>query len=99
MGMRTLFSDSGKSGNPDPCRFRLVSWIQYGSYILAKVNYPDCTGFEGNKLLVFKGLSVGELTGLSVLDPHFTIDGRIIARFRPDLWADAESFIKGLAGK
>lgn len=70
--------------NPNPYRFRVARTREFGSYSALWVNYPDCTNYDGDKILVVKGGA-----GLfSKLDPHF-IEGnspKILARFIPNEW-------------
>ncbi len=77
--------------NPDPENFKIERIADVGSYVCALVYYPDCTNFEGRKLIVFEQTSQAEILGLNNLDPHFEEDGNVIARFRPDDqgWEDA----------
>jgi hypothetical protein len=47
-----------------------------------KVNYPNCTTFGGDKLLLLRG--IWPMT-MHKLDPHFFEgDHPVIARFKPD---------------
>jgi len=52
-------------------------------FLIAEVQYPNCTNFEGKKILVFKGMTIRELATLDELDPHFYEDSKLIARFVP----------------
>jgi hypothetical protein len=82
--------------NPDPENFRIERVLQTGKLLGAMVLYPDCENFEGRKLMVFEGLDEEELRERTSLDPHFTEEGEIIARFKPDEqgWQDAVSFME-----
>lgn len=85
---RRLSSSTGSysacAPNPDPYRFRIRACVQGSRYIVACVEYPDCTTFEGNKFLVLK-CSPSELYTASELDPHFFNDHKLglVARFVP----------------
>lgn len=70
---------------PNPYNFKVVSEKVAGDYLLAEVNYPDATNFEGNKILLVQGRET--LKNLSSLDPHFLKHSGvlILARFRPDI--------------
>jgi len=77
---------------PNSARFVIKSVAEYrkvtatGNYLLVVINYPDCTNFEGNKILVFENLSERELKLMRNIDPHFFNDSRYktpIARFEP----------------
>jgi hypothetical protein len=71
-------------GDPNPLKFKVIWAKQYGDYLLAKIHYPDCHNFEGNKIILFKGLNREALLKEKYLDPHFSITSNIIARFKPD---------------
>lgn len=45
--------------------------------------YPDCTNYEGKKVMIFRGSS-DELKRRTIIDPHFFEDNTsTIARFEP----------------
>lgn len=68
---------------PNPTRFRIIQAVQMGTYVVAKVLYPDCTNYEGMKIMVFSNTTVSALRRLKVLDPHFCRGTGPIARFEP----------------
>lgn len=75
--------------SPDPYKYKIVSFKQDGKYSLLKINYPNCTNYEGNKILLFKGYSPEKFMNIDRIDPHF-IEGKDviedvvpIARFEP----------------
>jgi hypothetical protein len=86
-------------GNPNPKNFRILQSERIGRFVILLVNYPDCNNFEGDKILVFEGVSVDELQSLTSLDPHFC-DSKVhpspLARFVPTLngWVHATKFCK-----
>lgn len=84
--------------NPDPRNFVIRKVEQHGSFLIAEILYPDCTNFEGKKILVFKKISERQLRSLKVLDPHFCDGGHLspIARFVPTTagWRYARRFCK-----
>tara|TARA_R110002167_G_scaffold346501_1_gene557076 strand:+ start:158 stop:466 length:309 start_codon:yes stop_codon:yes gene_type:complete len=70
-----------KSYEPNKFNFNIMLIMNGQSYDMIYVNYPDCTTFNGDKLLVVNKDSVdGKTTNL---DPHFFEDGIIVARFPP----------------
>lgn len=73
-----------KLPNPDPHNFNIEKFEQVGKYAVIRVKYPDCTNYEGRKILVFES-TVEEVLKQKVLDPHFCDDGHLspIARFEP----------------
>jgi hypothetical protein len=68
--------------NPNKYRFQILDIIEGTKYDLVKVHYPDCTTFNGIKLLLVHHNTVQ--TDIKVLDPHFLEDNKIIARFKPN---------------
>ncbi|MBP9738760.1 hypothetical protein KBD20_03660 [Candidatus Saccharibacteria bacterium] len=82
--------------DPNPDNFRVVRVRAVGSYISAIIHYPGCTTFEGNKLLVLAGVDESELDDYKRLDPHFSVDSPVVARFKPDEegWEDALLFMR-----
>lgn len=67
--------------NPNPDRWHLLEKQEYPNGYVLKVQYLDCTNFEGVKVMAFEG----KFQIRSHMDPHF-YDGpdAPIARFRPD---------------
>lgn len=83
--------------NPNPHRFQ-IRWIkEYADVTVAQVYYPDCTTFDGEKILVFAGRCAARVRALKKLDPHFTEDSEIIARVRPG--AAGEVMLRRLTSK
>ncbi len=70
--------------NPDPDNFTVKSATQVGDYVVAEVDYPDATNYEGSKVMVLDGVTVEELALTSHLDPHFDPNSLVKARVRPD---------------
>ncbi len=71
-------------GNPDPRRFFIVKIESVGRWVVAMIDYPDCTNFEGMKILVWRGVSRYDIENALWIDPHFT-EGHLspFARFKP----------------
>jgi hypothetical protein len=77
------------NGNPNPKNCCISQSIRVGRFLIVEINYPDCTNFEGKKILVYLDLTLEEFltqkngTGI---DPHFSNNPKIlspIARFVP----------------
>jgi len=92
MGMSILFSGScsltpPNSGlrfpNPNPARFTILRTEQVGTAVVAEVRYPDCTNYEGRKVMVFANTTEAALTRRTTLDPHFAKHAGPVARLRP----------------
>ena len=71
--------------NPNPKRFNVITEKKIGDLTIAKVNYPDCTNYEGNKILVMKSKYLAKAKNKGTLDPHFCKDESLspVARFAP----------------
>jgi hypothetical protein len=67
--------------NPNPYRFRVIWAEVHNGHTVMMVNYPNCTTFNGDKLLLLRG--IWPIT-MRKLDPHF-LDALhpVIARFLP----------------
>lgn len=50
---------------------------------MVRIKYPNCTNFEGEKILVYQVLSEQELRSKTSIDPHFNEDLKSVARFQP----------------
>lgn len=70
--------------DPDPQKFIIVKYESIGKFLIVLINYPNCTTYCGNKLLVYENVSISKLKSMSVIDPHFLEDYiSPIARFAP----------------
>jgi hypothetical protein len=74
--------------NPDPQNFKIQKIETYvkGSDVVRfiYINYPNCTNFEGNKILIVRGsLHTTCYLNKDQIDPHFTEDSNIIGRIKP----------------
>lgn len=73
--------------NPDPKKFtinRTHATVSINACLVLAVNYPDCTNYEGDKILLFVG-NIPNLSKITKLDPHFC-EGKHpspFARFEP----------------
>ena len=89
-------------GNPDPKNYKVIKLYASGGHVVAKISYPDCTNYEGVKILVFR-TDVAKLLSQKQIDPHFHEDDRYlspVARFVPteEGWAMAVSLADSLSG-
>lgn len=74
-------STTGAGSAPDPLHWTLLAKVEFRNAHVLRVKYPDCTNFEGVKIMVYRGAYSPRVD----LDPHFTDDPHApIARFRPD---------------
>lgn len=60
-----------RPGMPDPKRFVVEETLQVGRFLIAQVQYPDATNFEGRKIMVFRDVDATALWDQAALDPHF----------------------------
>ena len=65
--------------DPNPSNFVIKETYKGKHYYACKVYYPDCTNYEGMKYIVCKH----DPRLYDTLDPHFTENGSIVARFEP----------------
>lgn len=91
---RWLSKDSGTSSNPipennpNPRNYIIVQHIECRGHLLVNINYPDCKNYEGDKILLYKDLTLNDLRKQEVIDPHFNKSDRYkfpFARFEPTL--------------
>lgn len=88
MGIKLFSSGDGydmydnTSPNPNKFRFDILQIEAGENWDIVLVEYPDCTTFDGQKLLL---VVHGTITkDMNELDPHFFEDSVIFARFKPD---------------
>jgi hypothetical protein len=102
MGM-PLFSCSSydkvdnKNINLDSSNYRIIKSKKIDNFLILFINYPNCTNFEGNKILVYINSTIDDLYTQRSIDPHFSDNKNYIspiARFIPtDIgWKMAEFF-------
>lgn len=76
-----------ESGNPDPRRFTVLSHTTVNGYLILELQYPNCTNYEGRKVLLFdRGVTMTRLKRQGAIDPHFSKSEKFnhpIARFEP----------------
>ena len=92
----TPIKKSIQKGNPDPNNYKIIKSVQINDFLLLFVNYPDCTNYEGNKILLFKDTTLKRLKRQKTIDPHFSDNEKFIspiARFAPTVkgWFIAEA--------
>lgn len=72
--------------NPDPRRFRILRREVVGGFFVVEVKYPNCTNYEGRKVMVYDASDMGLVVHATALDPHFCDHpGHLspVARFEP----------------
>ena len=114
MGMRIMSTSSydtktiekivyKKVSNPDPSNFKIIKYLQEINYLIIEVQYPDCTNYEGRKILIYKNCTVNKLLKQKTIDPHFSENTDFhspIARFEPTKkgWEMAKILINNIRG-
>lgn len=95
-----------KDINPDPFNFEVIRVAGYGDSIaLVWVNYPNCKNYEGNKILLLRGVNSTIVPFLKQLDPHFTdkspLPYSVFARFEPteEGWFFGQGMADQMLGK
>jgi hypothetical protein len=83
-----------KDVNPNPSNFNIVKIEQIGRLVVGLVEYPNCTNFEGQKIIIWQDTSVKDIVASGIIDPHFADNNKIIARFRPNMWSSAVRYAK-----
>lgn len=75
------------SVNPNPHRFNILRSQQVGLCLVLEVRYPDCTNYEGRKIMVFENTTLEHIEKQEIIDPHFFPSGKKfkspIARLEP----------------
>lgn len=72
--------------DPDPQKFKLLVTVAIGKYLIVKIKYPNCSNYEGVKILLLENVTEQALKSMTYLDPHFSNDSAKIspiARFEP----------------
>lgn len=71
--------------NPNPNNYNIKRIGSFGEYVVVLINYPDCTNYEGNKIMVFENMTQDQLEKMDSIDPHFCDKDHSspIARFEP----------------
>lgn len=78
-------------GNPNPLNYEIIKTFERQTgrrtnYLLVDIKYPDCTNYEGRKILLYENVSLCQLKLQKQIDPHFfeSMDYfSPIARFEP----------------
>lgn len=77
---------SASPPNPNPRNFIIERSCSVGSFVVVMIRYPDCTNYEGRKILVFQNISEYRIKLMNTIDPHFSKDNpkeSPVARFVP----------------
>lgn len=85
--------------NPNPKNFIPLLIEEVDGFTVAIIRYPNCTNYEGLKIMVYDGEIKGYIMNAKILDPHFCDHKECIspvARFEPTKrgWEMAINFCK-----
>ena len=81
---REVIKEVEKLPNPDPKHFSVMDFLQAGRHLIVKVVYPNCTNYEGVKIMVYANMEWEVFSKLTKLDPHFSkLELSPVARFEP----------------
>ena len=71
--------------NPDPSSFEVLALEQIEDFLVVRMRYPNCTNYEGEKILVYEGVKARDFLARDTVDPHFQEEAAqlLIARFFP----------------
>lgn len=97
MGLKMGFSsgfdyncNTDTTPNPNKYSFTIESFHEAGEYLVLRLNYPHCTTFSGDKVVVLGDYKTyQEVSNLKELDPHFLEDNGVVMRFRGDEFTQA----------
>ena len=87
------YASSCNVQDPDPEKFKIKDIMQEGNFVIAEILYPNCTNYEGIKIIVFNNATVKEIKELSIIDPHFLENNKVFARFKPTIGGINAAFI------
>ena len=85
----------------EPSNYKIEKCQEIGKFLVLRIKYPDCTNYEGNKILVFYNVTLLDLCNQKLIDPHFCDNAKYfhpIARFiTTDAgWAMATTFAQSM---
>ena len=101
----TIINNYATLQNPDPNNYSIIDSAYYSKLthdvLVVRIKYPDCTNYEGVKILVYENVSLDDLKSQKSIDPHFSENKKYyspIARFEPTEkgWKNANNFAKSL---
>lgn len=79
-------SDVGTSiiRDPSPTNWKVLKAHEENNWLIIRLKYEGCTNYEGEKILVYKNMTLIKLINNKSIDPHFLKHGiSPTARFVP----------------
>ena len=85
--------------NPNPFNWIINRSYQEGRFLFIDITYPDCTNYEGRKIMLYEDATIVDLRRQKCIDPHFSSNKRSytpIDRFEPTEygWKMGQDLIK-----
>lgn len=80
-------SSFGTSSTPDASNYEILEAERVGSNLVLKVKYPNCAKvncYEGEKVLVFRGVKEADAMKWKRIDPHFRKTSKVGEAPSPD---------------
>lgn len=65
-------NNSVRENNPNPNNYKIKSYTENNGNLMIWINYPDCDNYEGDKICVYKGITLLDLIKQKLIDPHFS---------------------------
>lgn len=85
--VKSSTASSSPDLNPDPNNWKILQAKEVGKFLILKMEYPNCTNYEGKKILLFEDITLIDLVNQKQIDPHFfPANSKFkspIARFEP----------------
>lgn len=72
--------------NPNPNNYTILDKVRIGKHLVIKIQYHDCTNYEGVKILLYRNTTLLSLVKQKAIDPHFSNNKKYkspFARFEP----------------
>lgn len=71
--------------NPNPHNFEIICIDEVCGHSLVLLFYPDCTNYDGRKILFFRNIGNDIIKSMKSINPHFLKERGIypFARFEP----------------
>lgn len=67
--------------NPDPSNFKVLRFEHVDHHLVVEILYPNCTTYEGRKILVYRNCTLENLLSQKTIDPHFSNNPKFYSPF------------------
>jgi len=58
--------------NPRADNWKILRAEEIKNNLVVEIKYPNCTNYEGRKILVYKNVKLIDLVNQKLIDPHFS---------------------------